>query len=159
MYPHYRLPNLGSTGDAGAEKAWRVPVIWYRNSILRVASYSASSKLVAPIDRLTKILFPPKWLFCLLTQVIGGTMSHTWMALLPLVIAGCATTTRNTTSVVDYLYPNSNTIETPRFRAHAVPTCLGHCPSLCADNSSHSPRRRSRTSCRKSRTTSRNIRS
>ncbi len=62
-------------------------------------------------------------------------MSHTWkarlyggvvaMALLSLVIAGCATTTRNATSVVDYLYPNSNTIETPSVPVLTLPLRVG----------------------------------
>ncbi len=62
-------------------------------------------------------------------------MAHTWkkstygrvvaMALLSLVIAACATTTRNATSVVDYLYPNSNTAETPSVPVLTLPLRVG----------------------------------
>src|SRR5216117_2663660 len=66
-----------------------------------------------------------------LNEVTGGTMAHTWkkstlgrvvaMALLSLVIAACATTTRNATSVVDYLYPDSNKAETPSVPVLTLP--------------------------------------
>jgi rhombotail lipoprotein len=62
-------------------------------------------------------------------------MSHIWkksafgrvvaIALLSLVIAACATTTRNTTSVVDYLYPNRTTIETPSVPVLTLPLRVG----------------------------------
>src|SRR5439155_20189279 len=57
-------------------------------------------------------------------EVTGGAMAHKWkksrvgrvvaMGLLSLVIAACATTTRNATSVVDYLYLDSNNPQRPR---------------------------------------------
>src|SRR5438034_8705765 len=66
-----------------------------------------------------------------LDEVTGGIMAHTWkksmlgrvvaMALLSLVIAACATTTRNATSVVDYLYPDSNKAETPSVPVLTLP--------------------------------------
>ena len=47
------------------------------------------------------------------------------MALLSLVIAACATTTRNSTSVVDYLYPDSNKVETPSVPVLTLPLRVG----------------------------------
>src|SRR6266702_238461 len=55
-------------------------------------------------------------------RLYGGVVA---MALLTLVIAGCATTTRNATSVVDYLYPDSNTIETPSVPVLTLPLRVG----------------------------------
>lgn len=62
-------------------------------------------------------------------------MTHTWnrsrvgrvvaMGLLSLVIAACATTTRNATSVVDYLYPDSNKAETPSVPVLTLPLRVG----------------------------------
>jgi rhombotail lipoprotein len=62
-------------------------------------------------------------------------MSHTWkrggggsvvaMTLLSLVIAGCATTTRNTTSAVEYLYPSGNTAEAPGVPVLTLPLRVG----------------------------------
>jgi rhombotail lipoprotein len=47
------------------------------------------------------------------------------LALLSLAFAGCASTTRNTTSVVDYLYPNSDKIETPSVPTLTLPLRVG----------------------------------
>lgn len=47
------------------------------------------------------------------------------LALLSVAFAGCATTTRNTTSVVDYLYPNSNKVETPSVPSLTLPLRVG----------------------------------
>jgi len=47
------------------------------------------------------------------------------MGLLSLVIAACATTTRNATSVVDYLYPDSNKAETASVPVLTLPLRVG----------------------------------
>ena len=62
-------------------------------------------------------------------------MAHKWkksgigrvvaMGLLSLIIAACATTTRNATSVVDYLYPDSNKAETPSVPVLTLPLRVG----------------------------------
>jgi len=45
--------------------------------------------------------------------------------LLSLALAGCATSTRNTTSAMDYLYPNSNTVDTPSVPILRLPLRVG----------------------------------
>lgn len=45
--------------------------------------------------------------------------------LLTVPLAGCVTTTHNATSVVEYLYPNSNTIETPSVPVLTLPLRVG----------------------------------
>ena len=47
------------------------------------------------------------------------------VALLSLVIAACATTMHNATSVVDYLYPDSNKVETPSVPVLTLPLRVG----------------------------------
>jgi len=47
------------------------------------------------------------------------------LALLSFALAGCASTTHNTTSVVDYLYPNSDKVETPSVPTLTLPLRIG----------------------------------
>jgi rhombotail lipoprotein len=47
------------------------------------------------------------------------------LALASLAFSGCASTTRNATSVVDYLYPNSDRVETPSVPTLTLPLRVG----------------------------------
>jgi len=60
----------------------------------------------------------------------------------PFAILGCATTTRNTTSVVDYLYPDSNKVETPSVPVLKPPLRVGiaFVPGVSPTHSSASTR-------------------